>query len=79
MHKTNSPVELTNCVVKHSRQGQGYDVMLKSNTQIRKSSKKLDMETIMALTKADFLKPQKLHEIQLLTGRNIITFVLRQT
>ena len=50
IHKANSPVELTNCVVKHSRQSEGYDVMLKSNTQIRKSSRKLDMETIMAST-----------------------------
>ena len=47
MHKTNSPVELTNCVVKHSRQGQGFDVMLKSTLQI---SKKLDMDAIMAST-----------------------------
>ena len=50
LHKTGSPVELTNCEVKHSRQGQGYDIMLKSNTQIRKSPKKIDMDTIMALT-----------------------------
>ena len=47
MHKTNSPVELTNCVVKHSRQGQGFDVMLKSTLQI---SKKFDMDAIMAST-----------------------------
>ena len=50
LHKTGSPVELTNCEVKHSRQGQGYDIMLKSNTQIRKSPKKIDMDTIMTLT-----------------------------
>ena len=31
------------------------------------------------LTKSDFLKPQKLHEIQILTGKNIVTFVLRQS
>ena len=50
LHKTNSPVELVDCVLKHSRQGQGYDVMLKSNTQIKSSSKKLDMGTIMSST-----------------------------
>ena len=50
IHKANSPVELSDCVVKLSSQGEGYDVMLKSNTQIRKSSRKLDMETIMAST-----------------------------
>ena len=35
LHQAKSPVELVNCVVKHSRQGQGYDIMLKSNTEIR--------------------------------------------
>ena len=48
LHKANSPVELTNCEVKHSLQGQGYDIMLKTNTQITKSLKKIDMSTIMA-------------------------------
>ena len=48
LHKASSPVELSNCEVKHSRQGQGYDIMLKSNTQIKKSPKKIDMDTIMA-------------------------------
>lgn len=48
LHKANSPVELTNCEVKHSLQGQGYDIMLKTNTQITKSPKKIDMGTIMA-------------------------------
>ena len=47
LHKANSPVELTNCEVKHSR---GYDIMLKTNTQIAKSPKKIDMGTIMAST-----------------------------
>ena len=45
-----SPVELTNCVVKHSRQGQGFEVMLKSTSQINKSCIKLDMDAIMAST-----------------------------
>ena len=47
LHKAKSPVELVNCVVKHSRQGQGYDIMLKNNTEIKLSPKKLDMEAIM--------------------------------
>ena len=50
LHNSKSPVELTNCVLKPSRHGQGFDVMLKSNTQIRKSSRKLNMETIMTST-----------------------------
>ena len=50
LHKASSPVELTNCEVKHSRQGQSYDIMLKSNTQIKKSPKKIDMDAIMAST-----------------------------
>ena len=48
LHKAKSPVELVKCVVKHSRQGEGYDIMLKSNTEIKFSPKKLDMEAIMS-------------------------------
>lgn len=48
LHKAKSPVELVNCVVKHSRQGQGYDIMLKSNTEIKLSPKKLDMDVIIS-------------------------------
>ena len=29
LHKTSSAVELDNCEIKHSRQGQGYGIMLK--------------------------------------------------
>ena len=43
--------ELTNCVVKHLWQIQDYDVMLKSNTQIRK----LDMDAIMLKSTLDAL------------------------
>ena len=50
LHKNKSPVELVDCVVKNSRQGQGYDIMLKSSTKIKLSPKKLDMETIMSST-----------------------------
>ena len=66
MHKSNAPVELTNCVLKNSRQGQGFDVMLKSNTQIKKSPKKFDMHTIMASTTLD-PKPITLNELQSLS------------
>ena len=48
LHKACSPVELTNCEVKASGQGQGYDIILKSNTQIRLPPRKIDMATIMA-------------------------------
>ena len=50
LHKANSPVQLTNCEVKYSQQGQGYDIMLKTTTQITKSPKKIDTGTIMAST-----------------------------
>lgn len=47
LHKAKSPVHLTNCQVKQSHQGQGLDVLLKSNTHISKSKRKLDMSTLM--------------------------------
>lgn len=48
LHQAKSPVELVNCVVKYLHQGQGYDILLKSNTEIKSSLKKLDMEAIMS-------------------------------
>ena len=42
----NVAVELINCEVKSSRHGEGYEVMLKSGTQI-KSPKKMDVPTLM--------------------------------
>ena len=38
-----------------------------------------NMPKNLPLTKSDFLKPQKLHEIQILSGKNIVTFLLRQS
>ena len=42
----NIPVELANCEVKPARQGEGYEVMLKSSTQIKQSPK--DVASLMA-------------------------------
>ena len=50
MHKNKSPVEFLDCVIKDSRHGVGYDIMLKSNTKITSSPKKLDMDTITSST-----------------------------
>ena len=46
----NIPVELTNCEVKPSRQGEGYEVMLKNATQIKQSPEKLDVASLRADT-----------------------------
>ena len=45
-HQSNRTVELLNCEVKPSRLGEGYEVMLKSSTQIRESPKKLDVAVL---------------------------------
>ena len=45
-HQKNLPVELANCKVKPARQGEGYEVMLKSSTQIRQSPKKVGCSII---------------------------------
>ena len=47
-HQKNIPVELENCEVKPARQGEGYEVMLKSSTLIKQSPKKLDVASLMA-------------------------------
>ena len=47
-HKKKIAVELENCEVKPARQGEGYEVMLKSSTLIKQSPKKLDVTALMA-------------------------------
>ena len=49
LHKTKSPVKITNCEVKNSRHGQGYDIILKTDSQITKSPKKLDETKVVNL------------------------------
>ena len=44
------PVQLINCEVKSSRYGEGYDVMLKSGSQIRESQRKIDVPSLMIET-----------------------------
>lgn len=46
------PVQLINCEVKPSRYGEGYDVMLKSGSQIRESPRKIDVPSLMIETEA---------------------------
>lgn len=48
LHVAKSPVKITNCQVKPSRQGQGYDVLLKAQTHISKSPMQLDVDSIMS-------------------------------
>ena len=57
----NIPVELTNCEVKSSRQGEGYEVMLKNSTQIKQSPKKLDMASLRADVAATSKRLQHFH------------------
>ena len=40
-HQKNIAVALENCEVKPARQGEGYEVMLKTSTLIKQSPKKL--------------------------------------
>ena len=40
-HQKNIAVALENCKVKPTRQGEGYEVMLKTSTLIKQSPKKL--------------------------------------
>ena len=47
-HQKNIAVALENCEVKPARQGEGYEVMLKSSTTIKESPKKLDVASLMA-------------------------------
>ena len=44
------PVQLINCEVKPSRYGKGYDVMLKSASQISESPRKIDVPSLMIET-----------------------------
>ena len=46
-HQNNIPVQLLNCEVKPSRQGEGYKLMLKNGTQIKQSPKKMDIASLM--------------------------------
>ena len=46
-HQKNIPVELENCEVKRAHQGEGYEVMLKNSTVIKKSHKKLGVASLM--------------------------------
>ena len=46
------PVQLINCEVKASRYGEGYDVMLKSSSQIRESPRKIDVQSLLIETEA---------------------------
>lgn len=48
LNQKNMPVELANCAVKPARQGEGYEVMLKSSSQIKPSLKKLNVALLMA-------------------------------
>ena len=43
-HKANSSVDLDNSEVKHSRQGNGYVILLKCSTVIVTSKRKIDMD-----------------------------------
>ena len=47
-HEKNIAVALENCEVKPARQGEGYEVMLKTSTLIKQSPKKLDVASLMA-------------------------------
>ena len=47
-HQKNIQVDLANCEVKPARQGEGYEVMLKSSTLIKQSPKKLNVASLMA-------------------------------
>ena len=47
-HQKNIAVTLENCEVKPARQGEGYEVMLKTSTLIKQSPKKLDVASLMA-------------------------------
>ena len=47
-YQKNIAVALENCEVKPARQGEGYEVMLKSSTVIKQSPKKLDVASLMA-------------------------------
>ena len=47
-HQKNIAVALENCEVKPARQGEGYEVMLKTSTLIKQSPKKLDVASLMA-------------------------------
>lgn len=48
LNQKNMPVELANCEVKPARQGEGYEVMLKSSSQIKPSLKKFNVALLMA-------------------------------
>ena len=47
LQKSSSPVELANCEVKRSRKGEGYNIMLKTNTLIKLHRKKIDLPTAL--------------------------------
>ena len=48
LYQNNVPVQLANCEIKRARQGEGYELMLKSSTKINQSPKKLDVASLMA-------------------------------
>lgn len=62
LQQQNVPVQIDNCEIKTARQGEGYEVMLKSSSQIKEFPKKLDVSTLMQTT-AEEVKTVSLEEM----------------
>ena len=63
-HQNNLPVQLVNCEVKPSRQGEGYELMLKNGTQIKQSPKKPDIASLMVETAPKVVTLDKLDGLE---------------
>ena len=46
LYQKDIPIQLVDCEVKQARQGQGFEVLLKHNTQIVQSPKKIDIASL---------------------------------
>ena len=55
-HKKALPVQLANCEMKSSQQGDGYEVRLKSGTQIKESPKKMDVSALIVENATSYRK-----------------------
>ena len=76
LYQNNVPIQLVDCEVKKARHGQGYEVLLKSSTQIKESPKKLDALSLKD-DATDTSKPISLEELQAIDNYEKITVLVK--
>ena len=76
LYQNNVPIQLVDSEVKKAQHGQGYEVLLKSSTQIKESPKKLDVSSLKD-DATDISKPISLEELQAIDNYEKITVLVK--